>query len=101
LLPEQEVARLFGSWRVARAMEIRPENVDHRAVAEAARSLSACKGPSTQLLMAAGMDDEIAAGVARYLLDAEVREQVEQALINDPDFNNRPFVKNARPKWQQ
>ena len=101
MLPEQEVARLFGAWRVARAMEISPENIDHRAVAEAARSLSACESPSTQLLMATRMDDEIAAGVARYLLDAGVREQVEQALAGAPDFNNRPFVKSERPKWRQ
>ena len=78
MLPKPEVARLFGSWRVARALEMRVESIDHRAVAEAARALSACKDPSTQVLMASHMDDEIAAGVARYLLDAEVREQVER-----------------------
>jgi hypothetical protein len=76
LLPESLVIQLFGQDRVDRARLADPHLIDHRAVARAARTLSACKDSSTQALMAMNMKEEVAVGLVRYLIDEKVKEKV-------------------------
>ncbi len=79
-MPEAVVIRLFGQDRVDLAKQADPRLIDHRAVARAARALSACKDPNTQILMAMSMKDAVAVGLVRYLIDEKVKETVAGKL---------------------
>lgn len=75
-MPESLIIQLFGRDRVDRAKLADPCLIDHKAVARAARTLSACKDSSTQALMAMNMKEEVAVGLVRYLIDEKVKEEV-------------------------
>ncbi len=71
---------MFGQDRVDLAKQADPRLIDHRAVARAARALSACKDSNTQLLMAMNLKDAVAVGLVRYLIDEKVKETVAGKL---------------------
>lgn len=79
-MPEAVVIHLFGQDRVDQAKRADPHLIDHKAVARAARALSACKTPNAQLLMAMNMNEAVAVGLARYLIDPNVKESVAGKL---------------------
>jgi hypothetical protein len=67
---------LLGQDRVDQAKRLDPKQIDHKAVARAARTLSECKNSRTQILIAMSMSEAVAIGLARYLIDGKVKETV-------------------------
>ena len=77
---ESACIQLFGRELVDQAMLIDPASINHRAVAQTARMVAACKNSSEQLLIASRLTDEVALGLCRYLMDRQVKDQVLQKI---------------------